>query len=200
MGEQALEVLKQVPFIQGLVAASQERMTKRGYPKPVLFENFDLMLWQDLLTSSNQTWKDAATLTKPHVEEIRAVTKSFRDDLTHGSRTVATSGPWAYLTLYQTVAGGSDFFNRGKTIDVATPWVPGTMLRDVNDGGFPFRYLFAGNAGGPHGYSNYELIKHTRPCTPERSPLAALEAEPCAPYTFSDGADCEHSDCSAEWL
>jgi len=198
--EQALKALKQVPFIQGLVAASQERMTQRGYPKPVLFENFDLMLWQDLRDSSNETWNKAAKLEMSDVDEIRAVTKSFRDHLTHGSRTAATSGPWAYLTLYQTVAGGDDFFNRGKTSDVAAPWVPGTMLQDVNNGGFQFRYLFAGNAGGPHGYGNYELIKHTRPCTPERSPLDAFEDEPCAPYSFSDGADCEHSECSAKWL
>merc|ERR1712083_896845 len=55
------------------------------------------------------------------------------------------------------------------------------------------------NDGGVNGYGNYELINHTRPCSAGRKFTDGIDGDPCAPYTYSDGADCKNSDCRPEW-
>jgi len=44
-----------------------------------------------------------------------------------------------------------------------TPWLPGTLLGDVVNSGFPFYNLFEGHNGGVHGYTHGHVLSLTAP-------------------------------------
>jgi len=77
-----------VQFIDGMVKASNQRMTLRNWVAPVSFDHFDLQLWQDLLGKDGQTqwmppghqnsslaeqWHDAATMNDTDAKMIYQV-------------------------------------------------------------------------------------------------------------------------------
>ena len=43
------------------------------------------------------------------------------------------------------------------------PWLDGTTLKDVTNGGYPFFNLFPDYDGGETGYTNEEILYHTHP-------------------------------------
>ena len=282
-----VEAFEKVPFIEGLVNASNQRMQARGFINPVTFKHFDLQLWKDLLNTDGgkawvpifepystvnnklipgfdtstpadqeklaQHWKDAATLNASDsiaIYEVHAGvdpndvsvynTKTRQDvydgsvtdpnflgpacssatkvlspdfsstgisghffnptfskncraptfpspkpgsltyNLTQGARTYSTSGPFTYMTQYSP----PDFFDRGDQADPTLPWIPGTLLQDIANGGIPFRDIFPKHDGGTFGYSNKEIMEWGLPCFPGRSP--DNETAPCTPYVYSD--------------
>ena len=82
--------LSKVPFIEGMVNASVKRMEMRSWVVPVKWENFDLMLWQDLKGRKNEIqwvppkfknepppladkWRDAATMKDTDAKAIYKV-------------------------------------------------------------------------------------------------------------------------------
>ena len=104
---------------------------------------------------------------------------SLTYNLTQGARTYSTSGPFIYMTQYRP----KDFFNRGDQADPTLPWIPGTLLRDIANGGIPFRDIFPKHDGGTFGYSNQEIMEWGMPCFPGRSPHN--KSAPCSPYSYS---------------
>jgi len=285
-----VDAFEKVPFIEGMVEASNQRMKARGHINPVTFKNFDLQLWKDLLNADGGTawvpsfepystvnnklipgfdtstpadqeklaqhWKDAATLNASDsiaIYEVHAgvdpnddsvydtktekdvydgtsthpnflgpacssatnvLSPDFRDltngdtsdegfnpsfsmdcraptfpspkpgsltyNLTQGARTYSTSGPFTYMTQYRQ----TDFFDRGDQANPTLPWIPGTLLQDIANGGIPFRDIFPHYDGGTFGYSNKEIMEWGLPCFPGRSP--DNETAPCTPYHYSN--------------
>merc|ERR1711935_4457 len=105
---------------------------------------------------------------------------SLTFNLTQGARTYSTSGPFTYMTQYRQ----TDFFDRGDQANPTLPWIPGTLLQDIANGGIPFRDIFPHYDGGTFGYSNKEIMEWGLPCFPGRSP--DNETAPCTPYHYSN--------------
>ena len=82
--------LSKVPFIERMVNASVKRMEMRSWVVPVKWENFDLMLWQDLKGRKN---------------EIQWVPPEFKQELADKWRDAATMKDTDAKAIYQVLAG-----------------------------------------------------------------------------------------------
>ena len=82
--------LSKVPFIERMVNASVKRMEMRSWVVPVKWENFDLMLWQDLKGRKN---------------EIQWVPPKFDESLADEWRDAATMKDTDAKAIYQVLAG-----------------------------------------------------------------------------------------------
>ncbi|EOD26573.1 hypothetical protein EMIHUDRAFT_100598 [Emiliania huxleyi CCMP1516] len=245
-----VEAFEKVPFIEGMVEASNQGMELRGYVKPVEdFKHFDLQQWIDLLgihhvhagvptddsvtvydgdlahpnflgpacsSATNVLSPDFWTLTNPSfsMESGKAAAGavggggggphlfnptfslactspqwpspkpgSLTYNLTQGARTHSTLGTVIYMTQYHDTKYRPDGLLRGDQAVPTLPWIPGTLLQDIANGGMPFRDIFPGYDGGRFGYSNKEIMEWGMPCRNGR--VVNDTDKPCSPYSYS---------------
>ena len=123
------------------------------------------MTWMLNAQAANPEMDEASWLYPPHQIVTPAdVNKGDGEGIGKG-----ISGPFA---IYDVMACSNDSaqfydYNVGES-----PWLPGTLLNDVVNSGFPFKNLFTCGSkqscgGGRKGYTHYDILYWT---APERTP------------------------------
>jgi len=126
---------------------------------------------------SSMTWMINTQLANPFMDEASWLYPASQvvnptDDIAKGSSQGIGKGISGPFAIYDVMACAKDQDTYYQYKVGESPWIPGTLLNDVVNSGFPFKNLFTCDVpsrcdGGCDGYTHYDMLYWT---APERTP------------------------------